>query len=180
MADRPTASTSRAGRPRMRSRSVHISSHIPVAPKTRKRTTSAQRLLMKGKGAGKGKKTPKKSNKPVIVVSSDSEDLEVDFPNYHPNQPHKVPAEIPQEPNPLEQAPVEEQQESEHFIDAPIEEPHHPANVPAEDAEEPQDPGNFNPVPVQPPIPMANNQLNGLILDLSFQENLKKMQKYIC
>ena len=85
MADRPTASTSRAGRPRMRSKSAHLSSHIPVAPKTGKlRTTSEQRALTKSKGAGKGKKTLKKSSKPVVVVSSDSDDLEVDFLNYSP------------------------------------------------------------------------------------------------
>ena len=60
MADRPTASTSRAGRPRTRSKSAHLSSHIPVAPKTGKlRTTSKQRAPTKGKGADKGKKTPK-------------------------------------------------------------------------------------------------------------------------
>ena len=115
---------------------------------------------MKGKGAGKGKKTTKKSNKLVVVVSSNSEDLEVDFPNYHPNQPYEVPVEIPQEPNPPANAPVEEQQQPEHLVGDPIEEPHHAANVPAGDTEEPQDPGNFNPVPVQPPLPMANNQLN--------------------
>ena len=160
MADRPTASMSRAGRPRTRSRSAQVSSHIPVAPKTRKRTNSAQRLLTKGKGAGKGKKIPEKSNKPVLVVSSDSEDLGVDFPNYHPNQLHKIPTEIPQEPNPPEDTPVEEQQEPDHCIDTTIEEPDHPENISAGDAEEPQDPGNFNPVPVQPLIPMANNQLN--------------------
>ena len=69
----------------MRSKSAHLSPCIPVAPKTRKlRTTSVQRVPTKGKGAGKGKKTPKKSDKSVIVVSSDSEDLEVDFLNYHP------------------------------------------------------------------------------------------------
>ena len=86
---RTTASTSRAGRPRTRSKSEHLSSHIPVAPKTGKlRTTSEQRAPTKGKGAAKGKKTPKKSSQPVVVVSSDSEDLELDFPNYHPNQPH--------------------------------------------------------------------------------------------
>ena len=151
---------SRAGRPRMRSRSVHISSCIPVAPKPRKRTTSAQRLSTKSKGAGKGKNTPKKSNKPVIVVSSDSEDIEVDFPNYHPNLLCKVPAEIPQEPKPTKNAPVEEQQESDHFIESPIEEPHLSKDIPAGHAEEPQDPGNFNPVPVLPPVLMANNQLN--------------------
>ena len=58
MADGPTASTSRAGRPRMRSKSAHLAPCIPVAPKTGKlRTTSVQRALTKGKGAGKGKKT---------------------------------------------------------------------------------------------------------------------------
>ena len=31
MADRPMASTSRAGRPRTRSRSAHLPTHIPVA-----------------------------------------------------------------------------------------------------------------------------------------------------
>ena len=103
MADRPTTSMSRAGRPIMRSRSVHVPSHIPIAPKaTKLRTTSAQRALTKGKGkgAGKGKKTSKKSDKAVAVVSSDSEDLEADFPHYHLNHPHKVPTELPQKPNP--------------------------------------------------------------------------------
>ena len=51
-------------------------------------------------------------------------------------------------------APTEEQQESDHPTDDPIEE--HPTNAPAE----PQDPGNPNPLPVQAPIPMVNNQLN--------------------
>ena len=161
MADRPTTSASKTGRPRTRSRSVHVPPHLPIASKAGKcRTASAQRALTTGKGAGKGKKTPDKSNKPIVVRSSDSEDLGVDFRNYHPNQPHKVPAEIPQEPNPPADTPVEEQQEPEYLVDAPIEEPHHPTNIPAGDAEEPQDPGNFNPVPAQPPIPMANNQLN--------------------
>ena len=90
MADRPTMSTSRAGRPRTRLRSVHI----PIAHKDRKpRTTSAQRTQTKGKG----KITTKKPHKAVAVVSSDSEDLEVDFPIYHPNQPHKVPVNLPRE-----------------------------------------------------------------------------------
>ena len=56
MADRPMASTSRAGRPRMRSRSGHLSSHIPIAPKAvRPRTKSAQKTQVKGKGKGAGK-----------------------------------------------------------------------------------------------------------------------------
>ena len=161
MADRPMVSTSRAGRPRTRSRSVHLPSHIPVAPKTVKpRTKSAQRTPAKGKGAGKGKKTTKRSDKAAAVISSDSEDLEVDFPHHHPNQPHKVPTELPQEPNPPADAPAEEKQEPAYPVDIPIEEPHHPAHVPAGDAEQPQEPGNPNPLPIQPPIPMANNQLN--------------------
>ena len=161
MADRPTVSTSRTGRPRMRSQSVHLSSHIPVTPKTGKhRTMSEQRASTKGNGAEKGKKASKKSSKPIVVVSSDSKDLEVDFPNYGPNQPYEVPADISQESNPPADAPVEEQQEQEPHINNPIEEPPHHVNVPVGDAEEPQNPGNLKPVPAQPPILMANNQLN--------------------
>ena len=163
MADRPMPSTSRAGRPRTRSRSVHLPSHIPVAPKAAKpRTKSAQRTLAKGngKGAGKGKKTTKKSDKAAAVVSSDSEDLEVDFPHHPPNQPHEVPMVLPQEPNPPADTPAEEQQEPDHPVDVLIKEPHHPAHIPAGDTEQPQEPGNSNPLLVQPPIPMANNQLN--------------------
>ena len=54
MADRPTASTSRAGRPRMRSRSVHLPTCIPVASKAAKtRAKSVQKPQVKGKGKGK-------------------------------------------------------------------------------------------------------------------------------
>ena len=159
MADRPTTSMSRAGRPRTRSRSVHVPSHIPIASKAGKcRTASAQRIPTKGKGADKGKKATKKSNKAVIVVSSDSEDLEVDFLHYHPNQPEEVPAELPQQPNPPVDAPPQEQQELDHPTDDLIEK--HPANAPVEDVEQPQNPGNPNPLPVQLPVPMTNNQLN--------------------
>ena len=108
MADRPIASTSRESRPRMRSQLMHLSSHTPVTPKEGQRTPSEQRTLTKDKGACEGKKTSKRSNKQIEVVSSGSEDLEVDFPNYHPNQLHKAPTKIPQEPNPPAEAPVEE------------------------------------------------------------------------
>ena len=103
MADRPMASTSRAGRPRMRSRSAHLASCKFVASKAVKpRTKSAQRTQVKsaGKGAGKGKSTNMKSGKAAAVVSSDSEDSEVDFSLHPPNQPHKIPAEQPQETQP--------------------------------------------------------------------------------
>ena len=159
MADRPTTSMSRAGRPRTRSRSVHVPSHIPIASKAGKcRTASAQRIPRKGKGAGKGKKATKKLNKAVVVVNSNSEDLEVDFPHYHPNWPHEVPTELPQQSNPPADVPTEEQQELDHHADDLIEE--HPVNAPGEDIEQPQNPVNPNPLPAQLPIPMANNQLN--------------------
>ena len=137
MADRPMTSMSRAGRPRMRSRSVHLPSCIPVAPKTvRPRAKSVQKTQAKGRGkdTGKSKSTKKKSNKAVAVVSSDSEEL-VDFPNHPPNQPQDVPAEQPQEPN----AP----QEPDHPLNILAEGPgepeglQQPVNIPAGEAELP-------------------------------------------
>ena len=171
MAERPTASTSRAGRPRTRSQSVHLSSCKPVIPKTGKhRTTSEQRAPTKGKSTEKGKKVSKRSSKPIVAVSLDSEDLEVDFLNYHPNQHHKVPADIPQEPNPPAYAQVEEQQEQEPHIDV---------NIPVGDTEEPQNPGNFNPAPVQPPILMANNQLNWSHIRPEFSGKLEDVEAHL-
>ena len=173
MTDRPMASMTKAGGPRIRSRSAHLPSCTPVAPKAvNPRTKSEQRTLTKGKGkgTGKGKKTIKKSNKAVTVVSSDSEDLEVDFPHYPPNQPHEVPIDLPQQPNPPTDTPMEEEpQEPENPANIPVEgpgeageqqEPHHTVPIPVEDIEQPQDPGNTNLILVQPPIPMTNNQLN--------------------
>ena len=119
----------------------------------RNRATSKQRSPTKGEGAGKGKKASKKSNKQIAVVSSDSEDLEVDFLNYHPNQSHR-------EPNPPAEAPVQEQQAQEFHVDASIEELHHLVNILVGDTERPQNPGNPNLIPAQPPILIANNQLN--------------------
>ena len=139
MADRPTALTSRAGRPRMRSRSEHLPTHIPVASKAvRPRAKSVHKTQVKGKGkgAGKGKSDKKKPGKAAIVIRSDSEESsgEVDFPHLPPNQPVNLPAEEPEEPN-------------------------QSLDVPAEGPGGPEEPNNANPLPEQP-IPMANNQLN--------------------
>ena len=74
MADRPTASTSRACRPRTRSRSVHLPTCMPVATKAvRSREQSVQKSQVKGKGkgTGKGKGAKKKSGKAVVVISSE-------------------------------------------------------------------------------------------------------------
>ena len=184
MADRPTASTSRAGRPRMRLTSAHLPSHIPMAPKAVKpRTKSVQKTQVKGKGTGKGENTKKKLSKAVAVVSSGSEDLEVDFPLHPPNQPHDIPAEQPQGPDPPADIPAKEPQEPDHPFDIPFEgpeemqKPDHPLDIPVEgpgkpegpqqpvdipagEPEPPQESNNSNPLPGQPPIPMTNNQLN--------------------
>ena len=102
MADRPTASTSRAGRPRMRSVSAHLPTHIPVTSKAAKpRIKSVYKAQVKCKGNSK-----KKLGKTTIVISSDSEASlgEVDFPNLPiPNQPLDLPAEEPEEPEEPEQ-----------------------------------------------------------------------------
>ena len=129
MADRPTASTSIAGRPRMRSRSAHLPTCIPIASKAAKpRAKSVHKAQVKGKCDSK-----KKLGKTAIVISSDSEESsgEVDFPHFPPNQPVDLPAEEPEQPN-------------------------QPLDVPAEGPEEPEEPNNLNPLPENPPIPMAN------------------------
>ena len=137
MADRPTASTSRAGRPRMRSVSAHLPTHIPVASKAAKpRVKSVYKAQVKGKGNSK-----KKLGKTAIVISSDSEASsgEVDFPNLPIlNQPLDLPAEEREQPNP-------------------------PLDIPAEEPEEPEEseqPNNPDFLPENPPIPMANQHLN--------------------
>ena len=152
MADRPMASTSRAGRPRMRSRSAHLPTHIPVASKAagpRAQSVQKSQVKGKGKGTGKGKGAKKKLGKAVVVISSDSEDSKVDLPHHPPNQPVHLPTEEPQEPNQPLDIPAEEP-----------EEPNQPVNIPAEEPEEPEEPNNPNPIPENPAIPMANNQLN--------------------
>ena len=123
MADRPMVSASRAGRPRMRSGSVHLPMHIPVASKAvRPRAKSVHKTQVKGKGTGKGKSDKKKPGKAAIVINSDSEDSEVDFSHFPPNQP----------------------------ADLPAEEPNQPLDIPAEGPEEPEEPNNPNPLPEKP------------------------------
>ena len=132
MADRPTASTSRAGGPRTRSRSVHLPTHISIASKAAKpRAKSVYKTPVKGKG------DKKKLGKTTIVIISDSEESsgEVNFPHFPPNQPVDLPAEEPEEPN-------------------------QPLDISAEGPKEPDQPNNLNPLPQNLPIPMANNHLN--------------------
>ena len=129
MADRAMASTSRADIPRTRSRSAHLPTFIPIAYKaTKPRAKSVYKAQVKGKGDSK-----KKLGKTTIAISSDSEVSlgEVDFPHFPPNQPVDLPAEE-------------------------LEQPNQPLDIPAEGPEEPDQPNNPNPLPENPPIPMAN------------------------
>ena len=138
MTDRPMASTSRAGRPRTRSRSVHLPTHIPVSSEAvspRAKSVHKTWVKGKGKGIGKGKNDKKKPGKAAIVISSDSKDSEVDFPHFPPNQPVHLPAEEPEEPN-------------------------QPLDILVEGLGEPEEPNNPNPLPENLSVPMANNQLN--------------------
>ena len=72
----------------------------------------------------------------------------------------------PQEPNPPVNVPAEEPQEPDHPLNILVEGPgepegpQQPVNILAGEAEPPQEPNNPNPLPEQPPMPMANNQLN--------------------
>ena len=69
--------------------------YIPIASKAvRPRAKSVQKTQVKGKdtGTGKGQSAKKKSGKTFVVVSSGSEDSEVDFPHHPPNQPLDIPA----------------------------------------------------------------------------------------
>ena len=82
------ASSSRAGRPRMRS--VYLPTHIPVTSKGAKpRAKSVYKANVKGN-------SKKKLGKTTRVISSDSEASlrEIDFPNLPIlNQPLDLPAE---------------------------------------------------------------------------------------
>ena len=81
MADRPTASTSRVGRPR--TRSVQLPTRILIVTKAKPRAKSVYKVpKYKAKVKGTSKR---KLGKTAVVISSDSEvsSREVDFPNYH-------------------------------------------------------------------------------------------------
>ena len=114
MADRPMASTSRAGRPR--TRSAHLPTCIPVASKAAKpRAKSVYKAKVKGN-------SKKKLGKTTIVISSDLEASlgEVDFPNLQiQNQPLDLPAEEQEQPNQPLYFPAEEPEQPNNPIHLP-------------------------------------------------------------
>ena len=93
----------------MRSRSAHLPTCIPVASKAVKPRAKS---VYKTQVTGKGKSDKKKPGKAAVVISSDSEDSEVDFLIIPPNQPVNLPAEETEEPNQPLDIPSEVPEES--------------------------------------------------------------------
>ena len=91
MADRPSTSTSRAGRPRMKS--VHQTPHVPLRKlkvgRPRSKSAHASKVTESSKKP-KGKKTPRRPPKQVKlipterkVIETDSDNTEeIDFPSH--------------------------------------------------------------------------------------------------
>ena len=172
MADRPSISTSRAGRPRPKS--VHQPSCIPVEKPKIGRPRSKSALASKVTDSSKkqkGKKTPSRPPKQVMVVPPiekrvmeiDSDNWEeIEFPFHQLDLPNLPPMEVDQ-PNQVEQSnqginqPSAKEQPNQvpnQPLDAPTEIPIQPFDTPAEEPNQPNQPN-------QPPIlpdPMANPQ----------------------
>ena len=175
MADRPSTSTSRAGRPR--TESAHQTPHVPVGkPKlgrTRSKSVHASKITDSSKKP-KGKRTPGRPPKQVKVVPPtekrvieiDSDNLEeIEFPFHQLELPDLPPMEVEQ-PNPADeqnqgvnQPPAEEQpnQVPNQPLDAPTEEPIQPLDAPTEEPNQLNQPNQPNQPPILPD-PMANPQ----------------------
>ena len=172
MADRPSTSTSRAGRPR--TKSVHQTPHVPVGkPKVgRPWSKSAHASTVtdsskKPKGKGTPGRPPKQVKvappikRRVIEIDSDNSE-EIEFPFHQLELPDLPPVEVEQ-PNPTDQQdqgvnqPLAEEQlnqVSNQPLGTPTEEPIQPLDAPTEEPNQPNQPN-------QPPIlpdPMANQQ----------------------
>ena len=154
MADRPSTSTSRVGRPR--TKSVHQTPHVPLGkPKIgrpRSKSAHASKVTDSSKKP-KGKKTPGRPPKQVKlipiekrVIEIDSYSLEeVEFPFDALELPDLPPVEAEQ-PNQVEQpnqALAEEQQPNQvpiQPLDTPMEDPIQPLDTPMEDPNQPNQP----------------------------------------
>ena len=172
MADIPSASTTRVGRPRTKSthQTPHVSEGKPKVGRPRSKSVHTSKIADSSKKQ-KGKKTgrpPKQVKvvpieKRVMEIDSDNSE-EVEFPFYQLELPDLPPMEAEQ-PNQVEQpnqAPAEEQQPKQvpnQPIDAPTEGLIQPLDAPTEVTNQLNQPNQPN----QPPIlqdPMANQQLN--------------------
>ena len=172
MADRPSTSTSRAGRPR--TKSAHQTPHLlvgkPKVGRPRSMSAHASKVTDSSKKP-KGKKTPVRPPKQVKVapptkrrvIEIDSDNLEeIEFPFHQLELPDLPPMEVEQ-PSPTDQQdqgvnqpPAEEQlnQVPNQPLGAPVEEPIQPLEALAEEPNQPNQPN-------QPPIlpdPMAKQQ----------------------
>ena len=169
MADRPSASTSRVGRPR--TKSAHQTPCVlvgkPKVGRPRSKSAHASKITDSSKKT-KGKKTPGRPPKQVkvvplpehrVIIETDSDNSGIDFP-FHPEGLPDLPPVEPDQPNlptenqnqeanlsPNQAEQLEPNQVPNQHLDAPTEEPNQP--------QQPNQPPNL---PLNPPNPMANPQ----------------------
>ena len=122
MADRPSISTSRVGRPR--TKSVHQTPHVPLGkPKVgrpRSKSAYASKIIDSSKKP-KGKKTPGRPLKQVKVVPIEKRVIEIDSDNSEEVEFPFHPLELPDLP------PVEAEQPNQVLnqpVDTPMEDPY--------------------------------------------------------
>ena len=168
MADRPSTSTSRVGRPR--TRSVHQTPHVlvvkPKVGRPRSKSAHASKITDSSKNT-KVKKIPGRPPKQVEVVPPpeqrvieiDSDNSDIEFP-FHPDRlPDLPPVELDQihPPNQQVNIPVGEgiQQDQAEQLE-PSQVPDQPLDIPAEEP-------NQSPQPNQPNQPPLTYQIQWLI-----------------
>ena len=153
MADRPSTSTTRVGRPR--TKSAHQTPCVPLGkPKVgrpRSKPAHASKVTDSSKKP-KGKKTPARPPKQVKVAPIEERVIEIDSNNseevefpFHPLELPDLPPMEAEQQNQVEQpnqALVEEQQPDQlpiQPLDAPTEYPIQPLDTPTEDPNQPTD-----------------------------------------
>ena len=173
MADRPSTSAARVGRPR--TRSVHQTPHVVGSKVGRPMSKSAHSSkITDSSKKTKVKKTPVKPTKQVKIVPPpeprvieiESDNSDIEFPFHSKGLPGLPPVE-PDQPNlPTGQqnqvANLPPIQEQANQVEQPNQEPNQVPNQPLDaPAEEPNQPHQLNLPPNQPtnlPDPMANQQ----------------------
>ena len=186
MADIPSTSTSRVGRPR--TRSVHQIPCVPVVKPKVGRPRSKSAHASKITDSSKNTKVKKTSGRPpkqvkVVpppeqrVIEIDSDNSDKDFP-FHPERlPDLPPVELEQinPPNQQVNIPAGEgnQQDQAEQLE-PNQVSNQPLDAPVEEPNQPNQPPNL-------PHLMANpQQLNWSYFKPDLQEKQKKMWRHIC
>ena len=167
MADKPSTSVSRVGRPR--TRSAHQISHAPSSKVSGPRSKS----VYKSKIKDSAKKVPanQKSVRPISLVDQDivvvidlKDQGDQEFPLLTDRLPELPPLDLEQGNNipinppnqPLHIPAGEENQQNQ--VEKPNQVPNQPLDLPAEEPNQPNPPNQPPNLPANPPDPMANQQ----------------------